>query len=123
MSVELINAIRYKCHCEAFLKDGLPCAHDWESDEIPDRCAKCKQRTWNRAPLRAGRDGTKVTAFGVSQTLAEWGRKYKIMPATIGARIRNGWTVEDAIAMPVRPKLSETIHDKQASHTDMRRVQ
>lgn len=104
MSIEQITALRYKCKCEAVKKDGTVCGHEWESDSIPDRCAHCKNRTWNRPSLRSGRSGKPVEAFGKAQTIAEWGREYKISPATILARIKNKWAVEEAIALPVRVK-------------------
>lgn len=100
--IEKTNAVRYQCTC-----DHKDCKHTWESDEIPDRCAKCKRGTWNRPLLRPGRNGRQIEAFGKSQTIVQWGKKYGISPATISSRIKIGWTVEDAIAMPVHKKLDE----------------
>ena len=32
------------------------CGHRWlpEGKQLPERCAKCKSRTWNRKPLKPG---------------------------------------------------------------------
>jgi hypothetical protein len=27
------------------------CQHEWISREVPDRCAKCKRRRWNKGGL------------------------------------------------------------------------
>ena len=35
----------YQCVCDL-------CGHQWESDEIPRRCAKCKRHTWNSTDRR-----------------------------------------------------------------------
>lgn len=97
MSVEQINAVRYKCHCER-----PSCQHEWESDSIPDRCAGCKSSAWNREMLR--KRGVKYDAFGKSQILSAWGEEYNIGKNTIYARIKLGWDIEKAISTPVREK-------------------
>lgn len=100
MSVKKINAVRYICKCDQ-------CKHKWESDHEPERCAKCKRGTWNRPAIRHGRNGKQIKAFGKSQTIAAWGREYKISRSNIHARIKNGWTVEAAISTPVHQKEAE----------------
>ena len=52
MSFRKIKKTIYECHCECINADGKPCAHDWESSELPDRCAKCKRHTWNGTDRR-----------------------------------------------------------------------
>ncbi len=99
MSIEQITAVRYKCQC-----DHVDCAHAWESDSIPNRCAKCKRGTWNRAPIRVGRNGNPIEAFGKKKTISEWGREYNLSASTISARLKHGWKVEDAISKPVHKK-------------------
>jgi hypothetical protein len=53
--------------------DYADCRHEWISREIPDRCAKCKRRRWNRGgslqqvglapPHRAQTTHTATTGF------------------------------------------------------------
>lgn len=43
-----------------------------------------------------------LTIRGESLHLAEWARRYNIQHTTILARLRYGWSVEDAITVPVR---------------------
>lgn len=102
--IQKITAVRYQCKC-----DWPDCAHPWESDEIPERCAKCKRRTWNRPAIRHGHDGKQIEAFGKSQTIAAWGREFKISRANIHLRIKKGWTVEAAISTPVHKKKDVTV--------------
>ena len=47
MSYRKITRTMYQCHCECIDNDGKPCGHDWESPELPERCARCKRYTWN----------------------------------------------------------------------------
>jgi hypothetical protein len=105
MSIEQITAVRYRCVCD----HKEDCGHKWTSDHIPDRCARCKRATWNRPARRHGRNGKQLTAFGRSQTLAEWGREFNISTATISARIKNGWAVENAVKTPLRGKIDKDI--------------
>lgn len=54
MAYETISALR--CHCEF-------CGHQWITEVLPERCAKCKRRTWNRVRGvelggHGGRDGS-----------------------------------------------------------------
>lgn len=102
MAVEQVTETIYKCTC-----NWKNCLHKWESDHIPERCAKCKRYTWNRAAIRHGRGGKQVEAFGRSQTIAEWGKEYNLSRAAIHARIKIGWTVEDAISKPIQNKAEE----------------
>lgn len=97
--IKKITAVRYKCTC-----DHSDCKYKWESEDIPDRCSKCKRRTWNHPAIRHGREGKQVKAFGKSQTIAAWGREYKISRSSIHARIKNGWTVKAAISTPIHKK-------------------
>lgn len=103
MSVKKIKRFIYLCKCEA--KDqttGEVCGYEWESDHIPDRCARCKKYTWNRKNLVAGREGNPIKLMGKTQTIAAWAREYGIGKATVHRRIKLGWTLKDAITMPVR---------------------
>jgi hypothetical protein len=66
MAYETISALR--CHCEF-------CGHQWITEVLPERCAKCKRRTWNRVrgvePRgHGGRDGS-----GTHEQLPAHGRR------------------------------------------------
>lgn len=56
MTVEKIGPNEYRLTCEAVGRNGEPCKHQWTSDHIPDRCARCKRFRWNypdsKTPLR-----------------------------------------------------------------------
>ncbi len=43
-----------------------------------------------------------ITINGRTQSLTEWARDYRIDPNRVGVRIRNGWEIEKALAMPPR---------------------
>ena len=45
-----------------------------------------------------------VTIDGVEKPLAHWCMDYGIYPAAVTSRIVSGWTIEDAITKPFRPK-------------------
>jgi len=42
---KIISVKRYKCNCER-------CNHEWNSDNLPIACAKCKSRSWNVIPKK-----------------------------------------------------------------------
>lgn len=46
--------------------------------------------------------GTKLKFNGETKTLIEWSRITGIKPITIHARLRRGWSVEDALTKPIR---------------------
>lgn len=42
-----------------------------------------------------------LTLRGLTKSLSEWAKDYRIHKATILQRINSGWSVEDAIETPV----------------------
>lgn len=66
----------------------------------PDNCywATPKQQIRNR------RNTVRVTLNGVTLPLGEWAEVKGIGYATAWCRLKAGWTVEDALQIPVRPK-------------------
>lgn len=107
MAVVLKTETIYECTC-----DHESCKHSWKSSRIPTRCAACKSYTWNRPSLRYGREGKPIIAFGKTQTIAAWAREYKIGRATIGARLKYGWTTEEAIATPLPVKKENPVSER-----------
>lgn len=93
MSYEVITATRYKCRCEATDAHGVVCGHKWKSDEIPDRCAKCKRLTWNASDKRRKR--RPILFKGKSQTISEWAIEIGIPEDTLRSRINKGWDLEE----------------------------
>lgn len=45
--IQKIHKTMYLCRCECKDAKGVPCGYEWESNDIPERCSKCKRRTWN----------------------------------------------------------------------------
>jgi len=48
------------------------------------------------------RNNKLLTAFGKTQHLAGWAREYNISYFNIQNRLKDGWSMEDAISVPVR---------------------
>lgn len=44
---------------------------------------------------------SRYTVDGHTKTLAQWSRRYGVPPCTILHRIERGWSVEDAVKVPV----------------------
>lgn len=63
----------------------------------PENCRWATQKQQNNNYSRNRR----VTAFGKTQNLSEWGIEYGIDGETIAARLKRGWPEEKAIADPV----------------------
>lgn len=91
MSVIKITKETFQCRC-----DNPTCAHEWEADKIPSRCAKCKIRTWNR-PARIS-SGAPLTFNGETLTVSQWARKLGFSRATIPWRIKQGWPLEQVLS-------------------------
>lgn len=66
----------------------------------PSNCrwATSKQQARNKTNNRP------MTLNGVTRILAEWAELLGIHPATLSDRLQNGWSDEDALATPVRPR-------------------
>lgn len=45
-----------------------------------------------------------LTAFGHTKRKSEWARDYSIDIVTLSWRLKSGWTAEDALQKPVRPR-------------------
>jgi hypothetical protein len=95
--IEKITKTIYRCTCEL---DG--CGKSWEShNPCPNQCRWCGSRKWN------GQDKSikhLVTANGKTLQVSEWSVISGLSRATITARLRLGWTPEDAVSLPVSLK-------------------
>jgi hypothetical protein len=101
MSVRKTTKSVFKLGCE-----WEDCQHKWESDHIPDRCASCKRPNWNRGPTLEYLPP--VTAFGKTQTVAEWGRELGMNRRTIAKRLKRGLTPEQALSKEDQRKKKTT---------------
>ena len=95
--IEKIDKTVYRCTCE--LSD---CGKSWTSyNACPGRCRWCGRRLWN------GQDMSRkhlITAQGKTQNISSWAREIGLSPQTICARLKAGWTEEDAVSVPARKK-------------------
>lgn len=102
--------------CDEWLKDNLSfyrwaMSNGYRDDLTLDRIDtngnyapdNCRWATWitQNNNLRTNRY---LEARGERHTLAQWSRISGLMPRTIANRIRNGWSVEDSIFVPLRGK-------------------
>lgn len=73
---------------------------DVNGDYTPENCTWItkKQQSYNRTNSRL------LTAFGKTQTLAEWSEEYTIGHSTILHRLKSGWNTEQAISKEVKRK-------------------
>lgn len=58
---------------------------------------------------RNKRNNRIITYKGKSLTLVEWGEIYNIHPDRIGARLKDGWSIEDALCKKVKSPVKEKI--------------
>jgi hypothetical protein len=71
---------------------------DNNADYAPENC---KWASANEQLNNTSRN-VRITFDGVTQNLFQWLRVYNVQPSTYYARIKSGWTREDAIKKPVR---------------------
>lgn len=103
MSVRKTTKAIYKLKCE------FPdCRYKWESDQIPERCAGCKRFNWNRGPTQEFLPP--LTAFGKTQTVAEWARELGLNRKTIATRFKQGLPIEEVLSKQDRRKKSGGVH-------------
>jgi hypothetical protein len=70
MSFRKIKKEVYLCHCE------LPnCGHEWETNKLPDRCAKCKGWKWNGPRKRTKKTKTNLKEYNRQKQAESRARK------------------------------------------------
>lgn len=72
--------------------------------------SNCKWITM-KEQQRNKRNNRIITYNGKSLTLVEWGEIYNINPDRIGARLKNGWSVEDALSTEVKSPMKKKIEN------------
>ena len=72
--------------------------------------SNCKWITM-KEQQRNKRNNRIITYNGKSLTLVEWGEIYNINPDRIGARLKNGWSVEDALSKEVKSPMKKKIEN------------
>ena len=97
MSAERISVTRYKCTCE--LPDCPGQGKSWISNDhmVPERCAHCGRRTWNGGDKRRN---VFISAKGKTQRVFEWSKQTGLSAQLIKARLKAGWTEEEAVSIP-----------------------
>jgi len=87
-----------------FLADmGKPPTEDHEIDRkdnggdyTPENC----QWITRKDNCRNRRSNKMITFMGQTACLAEWAERLGIKQGTLGARLRNGWPLEEALSVP-----------------------
>ena len=93
MPVKEINKKLFECTCVY-----PECPHHtkpWFTDAVPERCAGCKRRTWNRPARISSREP--LTFNGETMTIAQWSRNLGLAKTTIPWRIKQGWPMEQVL--------------------------
>lgn len=97
MSAVPITKNMFHCKCEARNKFFVVCAYEWDAEEIPQRCPKCKSRKWNRSYRRSTLPP--ITFNGVTLTRSGWAKKLGISKTAIRWRINQGWPIEQVLSI------------------------
>ena len=74
--------------------------NDVNGDYCPDNCRWITQKEQTRNK----RTTVYLTAFGETKTLISWAEEKGVNPDAIRSRIKRGWSVEKAIATPLKKK-------------------
>lgn len=90
MSVAKITKEMFHCTC-----DHKDCAYEWDAEEVPQRCARCQRRTWNRPARLASK---RLTFDGETLTILEWSRKLDLTRFAINWRLKQGWPIEQVLS-------------------------
>lgn len=89
-----------------FLEDRGPRPEGMTLDRYPDKDGdytpeNCRWAT-DKEQANNKRNNRLITAFGSTQTLAQWAEETGISYSALKSRIRKGWAPEDAVMEPVR---------------------
>jgi len=100
--IEKITKTVYRCTCElegcSGVEPGTEKHIPWNSnDPNPDRCRWCLRRTWNGQDLRLRH---LITANGKTRRISEWATSTGMSAKTIRARLKAGWSEEEAVNLP-----------------------
>ena len=98
---------RWRNSFEAFLEDMGPRPDGHSLERLNNKLGYYPRNcSWATAREQANnrRTNRKITIKGKTKTLAQWSRESSIGVTTIHARIKNGWSEEDAVFYPLRGK-------------------
>lgn len=98
----------FKCHwCSKEVTwsdlhiDHLDDSHDNNDiSNLVASCARCNQARGAHKAVARWRERTGIALDGVKKTMNEWAAHYGISRSAIQWRLRNGWSMDDAIKTP-----------------------
>ena len=111
--------VRWRDSFETFLADMGPCPAGRTIDRIDNdgnyscgHCHECRERGWpancrwatHKEQCRNRRNNTLLTLDGNTQCLAAWAEETGIDSDNLCNRLKLGWSVEEAISLPVRAR-------------------
>jgi len=81
---------------------------DNDGNYSPENCRWVTHRDQNRNYSR----NHKVTYNGKTMCLAEWAEEFGLEPSTVSARIKRGWSVEEALSLDTSNHGNQRLFDK-----------
>lgn len=100
-------------------RDGLIIDRiDTQGDYTPDNCRFVTQKDNSRNRT----DTVYISYEGQRKPLAEWAEIFEISRDVLYGRVKNGWSMKEAVTRPVRVKRKRRIEDMTQNKADVKRL-